>query len=89
VAWYPIKAAPPSGHSTLPCANPASATSSPRTAHRREPLDAARLNGCGLVVVNPPFGFEEAARPILAALHGALATGEGGGGWTLERLADE
>ena len=36
----------------------------------REPLDAARLNGCGLVVVNPPFGFEPAMRP----LRGSAAT---------------
>ena len=57
--------------------------------HRREPLDAARLNGCGLIVLNPPFGFEAAARDILAALHAVLATGERGSGWTLERLADE
>ena len=35
---------------------------------RLEPLDAARLNGCGLVVVNPPFGFEDAMRTLLPAL---------------------
>ena len=57
--------------------------------HLREPTDAARLNGSGLAIVNPPFGFEAEARAILAALHAALATGEGGGGWTLERLTDE
>ncbi|HEY5090170.1 MAG TPA: 23S rRNA (adenine(2030)-N(6))-methyltransferase RlmJ, partial [Polyangia bacterium] len=34
----------------------------------REPLDAARLNGSGLLVVNPPFRFAEEAPAILSAL---------------------
>lgn len=34
----------------------------------QEPVDPARLNGCGLVVVNPPFRFELAAPGILTAL---------------------
>jgi 23S rRNA (adenine2030-N6)-methyltransferase len=88
-AWYPIKGRAPARafHAALREAGLRDVLAC--ELHRREALDASRLNGCGLVVVNPPFGFEEAARPILAALHGALATGEGGGGWTLERLADE
>ncbi len=24
----------------------------------REPLDPARLNGCGMLVINPPYRFE-------------------------------
>jgi 23S rRNA (adenine2030-N6)-methyltransferase len=55
----------------------------------REPLDPARLNGCGLLVVNPPFRFEAEATPILAALLERLGTGEPGAGIALERLADE
>ena len=55
----------------------------------REPLDAARLNGCGLLVVNPPFGFTAAAEPILAALLARLGTGEAGQGFAVERIADE
>lgn len=39
--------------------------------------DPARLNGCGLAIVNPPFGFDTLALPILQALHRGLAT-EGG-----------
>ena len=31
-----------------------------------------RLNGCGLVVANPPFGFAERFRPVLAFLAKAL-----------------
>ena len=55
----------------------------------REPLDAARLNGCDLVVVNPPFGFEPAAREILAALLARLGAGEAGQGFAVERIVDE
>ncbi len=55
----------------------------------RAPLDAGRLNGCGLVVVNPPFGFTEAAPPVLAALLERLGTREAGEGFAVERLADE
>jgi 23S rRNA (adenine2030-N6)-methyltransferase len=55
----------------------------------RAPLDPARLNGCGLLVVNPPFGFEAAAAEILAALLARLGNGERGEGVAVERLADE
>ncbi len=55
----------------------------------RAPDDPARLNGCGLVVVNPPFGFETEAPPILAALRDRLGEGEPGEGTALLRLAGE
>jgi 23S rRNA (adenine2030-N6)-methyltransferase len=55
----------------------------------REPLDPARLNGCGLLVINPPFRFEAEAEPILAALLERLGTGEPGAGCSVERLTDE
>jgi 23S rRNA (adenine2030-N6)-methyltransferase len=55
----------------------------------RAPLDPARLNGCGLLVVNPPFGFAPAAADILAALLGRVGNGEPGEGVSVERLADE
>jgi 23S rRNA (adenine2030-N6)-methyltransferase len=53
----------------------------------RPPLDPQRLNGSGLIVVNPPYGFEAAAQSILAALTGRL--GEPGAGFQVERLSDE
>jgi len=88
-AWYPIK-----GRAPVRAFHAALAQSGVRDMvaaelHLREPTDAARLNGCGLVVINPPFGFEDAARAILAELHGRLTTREAGGGWALTRLADE
>ncbi len=55
----------------------------------REPVDAARLNGCGLVVVNPPYRFEAEVPPLLAALLARLGEGESGAGSAVERLADE
>lgn len=39
----------------------------------RPPLDPARLNGSGLLIVNAPYRFEEVAKPILAALAARLA----------------
>lgn len=87
-AWYPIK-----GRAPVRAFHTALAESGVRDMvaaelHLREPVDAARLNGCGLVVVNPPYGFEAAARAILAALRDALSAEEGAG-WALTRIADE
>jgi 23S rRNA (adenine2030-N6)-methyltransferase len=55
----------------------------------REPTDPARLNGCGLLVVNPPWGFEAEARGILAALLDRLGAGEPGQGCAVTRVAEE
>jgi len=53
----------------------------------REPSDPARLNGCGVLVVNPPFGFQGEAMPVLRALVSVL--GEAGAGCGVTRLVDE
>jgi 23S rRNA (adenine2030-N6)-methyltransferase len=50
--------------------------------------DALRLNACGLVVVNPPFGFLEDARAMLELLASRLAQGEGAG-FVVEELTGE
>lgn len=88
-AWYPIKhLAPPRGfHLALR----QSGLRDIITAElwMREPLDASRLNGCGLAVINPPYGFEQAAEAILAALLLRLGTGEPGEGFRVTRLVDE
>jgi 23S rRNA (adenine2030-N6)-methyltransferase len=55
----------------------------------REPTDPARLNGCGLLVVNPPWGFEAEACNMLPALLERLGTGEPGQGWAVSRIAEE
>ena len=55
----------------------------------REPLDPGRLNGCGLLVVNPPFRFEEQAQPILSALFDRLGEQGAGGSASVTRVTDE
>ncbi len=55
----------------------------------REPTDADRLNGCGLVVVNPPWGFAEQARAMLAALLDRLGDAEPGAGFAVTTLVAE
>ncbi|HEY6433026.1 MAG TPA: 23S rRNA (adenine(2030)-N(6))-methyltransferase RlmJ [Acetobacteraceae bacterium] len=55
----------------------------------REPLDPARLNGCGMLVINPPYRFEDELTPVLTALVARLGDGEPGAGTALMRLADE
>jgi 23S rRNA (adenine2030-N6)-methyltransferase len=55
----------------------------------REPLDPARLNGCGMLVINPPYRFETDAPPILGALLDRLGMREPGEGTEMIRLVDE
>jgi 23S rRNA (adenine2030-N6)-methyltransferase len=55
----------------------------------RAPLNPARLNGSGLLVVNPPYRFEEQAAPILTALLDRLGDRDSGAGVAVTRLADE
>lgn len=55
----------------------------------REPVDPSRLNGCGMVVINPPYHFEEEVEPILSALLERLGRREPGEGIAIQRLADE
>jgi 23S rRNA (adenine2030-N6)-methyltransferase len=43
----------------------------------RPPLDPARLNGSGLMIVNVPYRFDEEAKPILDALAARLAGAAG------------
>jgi 23S rRNA (adenine2030-N6)-methyltransferase len=88
-AWYPIKhRAPARGF----------LTAVQQTGFRdvvaaelclREPLMADRLNGCGLLVVNPPFRFEHEAPPILQALLEQLGDNDSGGRATVIRIAHE
>jgi 23S rRNA (adenine2030-N6)-methyltransferase len=89
VAWYPIKHRAPirAFHSALTDSGIRDIVAA--ELWLREPLDATRLNGCGLVVVNPPFGFEQAAPAILQALLDRLGSGEYGEGISMVRLADE
>ncbi|MFC7475347.1 23S rRNA (adenine(2030)-N(6))-methyltransferase RlmJ [Dankookia sp. GCM10030260] len=55
----------------------------------REPTDPQRLNGCGLLVANPPWKFEAEGGAILAALLDKLGDDEPGQGWAMTRVAAE
>ncbi len=54
----------------------------------RPAIDAARLNGCGLLVINPPYGFEAAASDIMAALVARLAD-DFDAGFDVARIVNE
>lgn len=54
-----------------------------------EPDDwTVTVPGCGMLVVNPPWGFEKEARPMLRWLWGALSV-KGAGGASVNWLAPE
>jgi 23S rRNA (adenine2030-N6)-methyltransferase len=55
----------------------------------REPVDAGRLNGCGMLVINPPYRFEQEVPAILQALLERLGDREVGEGMSVRRIADE
>jgi 23S rRNA (adenine2030-N6)-methyltransferase len=55
----------------------------------REPIQPDRLNGCGLLVVNPPFHFERDTPPMLQALLERIGRNERGATATVIRVADE
>jgi len=55
----------------------------------REPVDPTRLNGCGLLVVNPPYRFEQEAPAMLAALLDRLGDREPGEAISVRRIVDE
>ncbi len=88
-AWYPIKHRAPvrSFLATML----ASGIRDIMTAELllREPLDPTRLNGCGLLVINPPYRFQQEATTILHALLGRLGQDEPGAGVVIQRVTDE
>lgn len=87
--WYPIKHRAPvrAFHQALADAGVRDVVAAELL--WREPVAPDRLNGSGLLLVNPPWRFEEEAAPILAALARRLAGGEPGAGYALARIAAE
>jgi 23S rRNA (adenine2030-N6)-methyltransferase len=88
-AWYPIKHRAPvrQFHATLRAGPMRDVVAVELLL--REALDPSRLNGCGLLVVNPPWRFAEDLPPLCEALLSRLSDGEPGAGFALHRLADE
>lgn len=76
--WYPIKhRAPPRGFfNALKDAGQRNLLNCELV--MRPPLDPEKLNGCGLLIANPPYGFEDEAKAILATLSEYLGKGESG-----------
>ena len=88
-AWYPVKHRTPvrAFHTALQSAGIRDIVTAELLL--RAPLDPERLNGCGLLVINPPYRFEAEVAPILHALLRSLGTGEPGAEAAVTRLADE
>ena len=88
-AWYPVKHRAPvrAFHLALRDAGVPDCLAAELVL--REPTDPTRLNGCGLLVTNAPFGFEAEARAILDALLARLGRGEPGAAATLTRVTEE
>ncbi|HSU06499.1 MAG TPA: 23S rRNA (adenine(2030)-N(6))-methyltransferase RlmJ [Acetobacteraceae bacterium] len=88
-AWYPIKHRAPvrAFHTVMRDSGIRDIIAAELWLH--EPLDPARLNGCGMLVINPPYGFEADAPPILDALLARLGDRQPNKGIALIRLADE
>jgi len=87
-AWYPVKHRAPvrAFHDALRAAGLRDVLAAEMWL--REPTDPRRLNGSGLLVVNPPFGFAAAAADVLAALVRALSA-EAGAGSAVATVAPE
>ena len=88
-AWYPIKHRAPvrALHDTLTASGITDIVATELFV--RAPLDAARLNGSGLLVINPPYRFEDEVPAILDALLARLGDREAGEGTALIRIAAE
>lgn len=88
-AWYPVKHRAPvrAFHAAVAEAGLRDVVAA--ELWLREPTDPGRLNGCGLLVANPPWGFEAEAGAVLSALLERLGAGEPGQGWAVTRVAEE
>jgi 23S rRNA (adenine2030-N6)-methyltransferase len=88
-AWYPVKqmAAVRAFHSNLMSSGIRDVVAV--ELHLRQTTDPDRMNGCGLVVINPPYNFEKMARSIADAVLAELGFDEIGADTAFIRLADE
>src|SRR5262245_52969244 len=88
IAWYPIKDVKPIARFHAAVAALSAPTSKPLRIELmlRRPIEPDRLNGCGLVVVNPSYMLEEELAAVLPELTRRFAAAEGGEGFRLDRL---
>ena len=88
-AWYPIKHRAPARHLLDTLRASALCDTVAVELCLRHPVDPTRLNGCGMVLVNPPFGFAADILPMLTALLDRLGDRELGEATAMVRLTDE
>jgi 23S rRNA (adenine2030-N6)-methyltransferase len=88
VFWYPVKDRPPVAafHEALKATGIARILAVELLL--RAPDDAQRLNGCGLILVNPPWPLEDKLRSLMPALAELLGA-EADGGSSVEWLVPE
>jgi len=87
IAWYPIK--DPRLVARFHGAVGALATTSKPLRIElllRRPIERDRLNGCGLLVINPPYALEEELAAVLPELTHRFAAAEGGATYRLDRI---
>jgi len=84
-AWYPIKHRTPvrAFHDAIRASTMRDTIAA--ELWLREPTDPTLLNGCGMLIVNPPYGFPEQAETLLATLRTEL----GGTGTAMPCLTPE
>ncbi|HVY16280.1 MAG TPA: 23S rRNA (adenine(2030)-N(6))-methyltransferase RlmJ [Rhodopila sp.] len=88
-AWYPVKqlAAVHGFHADMKASGLRDVVTIEM--HLRDPVGSERLNGCGMLVINPPYRFTDIARTLVEAVLEGLGTAEPGAGVHVLRLADE
>ena len=77
--WYPVKDLPPVEAFFDSLAALGITKSLRIELHTRAPETPARLNGCGLLTINPPYMLEAQMRTLLPFLAARLANGPGAG----------
>lgn len=80
VLWYPIKDMRPVAQFHQAMATVARGESLAVELMIRSPVDSNRLNGCGLIVMNPPYTLEADLNVLLPVLSERLADGAGASG---------
>jgi 23S rRNA (adenine2030-N6)-methyltransferase len=84
LAWYPIKDLKPVARFHAALAALATPKSLRIELMLERPNDPDRLNGCGLIVVNPPYTLEGELAAVLPELSRRVASIRGGAGYRLD-----
>ena len=88
-AWYPIKQRAPMRQLMTDVRDSGIRDMVAVELVLRAPVDPNRLNGCGMLLINPPYRFETELSPIVAALLDRLGNHEQGEAAEVRRIADE